>query len=52
MFISRDAKLSQILGSYTQNENSVTNISITIALNNRSWVILSLTGIILYVVCT
>ena len=50
MFISSEAKLLYISNSYTQSKNSVTNVSITIALHNRSWVILSLTGILLYVV--
>ena len=36
MFISSEAKLSSIFGCYTQNETSVTNVNITIALNNRS----------------
>ena len=49
MFISSEAKLLYISSSYTQSKNS-TNVSITIALHNRSWVILSLTGILLYVV--
>ena len=52
MFLSSEAKLLNIFSSYIQNKNSVTNVSITIALNNRSWIILSLPGILLYVVCT
>ena len=50
MFISSEAKLLYISSSYTQSKNSVNNVRITIALNNRSWIILSLTGILLYVV--
>ena len=38
--------------SYIKNINSVTNVSIAIALNNQSLIILRLTGILLYVVCT
>ena len=38
--------------SYIKNINSVTNVSITIALNKQSLIILRLTGILLYVVCT